>query len=124
MVVSSLILPLPKSHHTQLIPKRHFFPGRGAESAITWGGQENSSCGALASFILCSVFVSVVLFRNPPLCSPPLVEDHKLRCLPCMLSVCVFRFCSLTAEPQPVWVLGEIPFQRKPSLHGNWIYTG
>lgn len=29
---------------------------------------------------------------HPPPRKPPLFEDHKLRCLPCMLSICVFLF--------------------------------
>lgn len=98
---------------TQLTPKRTCFLGRGAGSSTTQISERTPV--ALASSTFCSVSLCVV-FRNSPPCNPPLVEDHKLRCLPCMPFVCVFCFCSLTAEPQPVWVLGAnvIPEEASP----------
>lgn len=37
--------------------------------------------------------------------------------------VCIFYFCSLTAEPQPVWVPGATVIPEEASLPGSWIYT-
>lgn len=37
--------------------------------------------------------------------------------------VCVFYFCSLTAEPQPVWVPGATVIPEEASPPGSWVYT-
>lgn len=74
-------------------------------------------------FLFCICFELSRSEISPP-CHPPLVEDHKLRCLLCMPFVSISCFCSLTAEPQPVWVLGALSFQRKPALWGSWIAVG
>lgn len=77
--------------------------------------------GGLASSVFVPYLFEFSASEISPPCDPPLVEDHKLRCLPCMPFVCVL-FLSLTAEPQPVWVPGAVSFQREPALRGSRIH--
>lgn len=84
-----------------------------APGAGRWGG--------LASSVFVPYLFEFSASEISPPCDPPLVEDHKLRCLPCMPFVCVL-FLSLTAEPQPVWVPGAVSFQREPALRGSRIH--
>lgn len=115
---------VPVTAHTadsqkNLLPRRwgskHHHVGR--ERGWLWRGP-----GFLPS-VFCTRF-SCLVQNSDPLCNPPLVEDHKLRCLPCMLSVSVFCFCSLTAEPQPVWVVRGNSIPEEASPPGQLGYPG
>lgn len=88
-------------------------------------GKRTAPVGPLAAFVLCSVFVLVVLFRNLTPLQATLGWGSQTE-VPSLYAfhLYFFCFCSLTAEPQPVWVLGGNVIPEEASPPGKWDLYG